>query len=176
MADKKGKYKNADEFITDLLIVQESLQKNQGRSAVDGDLRRLIVQAKAFRFFLARLDFRDHASKVHMAIEELLGPHGLESEVLINKIAASSTRKGAVTSSDAKDILAQFKTFRQLKEQFDPDIVDAYILSMTQTPTDMLALLYLAKNEGLVHVAHKKVKKALMGIVPLFETIQALQN
>jgi phosphoenolpyruvate carboxylase len=72
--------------------------------------------------------------------------------------------------------LAQFKTFRQLKELFDPDIVDAYILSMTQTPVDMLALLFLAKNEGLVHVAHKRVKKAVIGIVPLFETIGALQN
>ena len=176
LTDKKGKYKNADEFITDLLIIQESLRKNQGHSASDGDLRRLIVQAKAFRFFLARLDFRDHAKKVHKAIEELLGPNGLEPQVLLNKIAAASTRKVNVTSPEAKDILAQFKTFRHLKEHFDPDIVDAYILSMTQTPVDMLALMYLAKNEGLVHVAHKKVKKAAMGIVPLFETIGALQN
>ena len=61
LSDKKGKYKNADEFIADLLIVQDSLKKNQGYNASDGDLRRLIVQAKAFRFSLARLDFRDHA-------------------------------------------------------------------------------------------------------------------
>ncbi len=54
--------------------------------------------------------------------------------------------------------------------------MDAYILSMTQTSVDMLALLYLAKNEGLVHVAHKRVKKAAIGIVPLFETIHSLQN
>jgi len=176
LSDKKGRYKNADEFINDLLIVQDSLKKNQGYTASDGDLRRLIVQAKAFRFFLARLDFRDHARKVHMAIEELLGPNGLDSQLLLNKIAATSTRKSSVTSPEAKDILAQFKTFRQLKELFDPDIVDVYILSMTQTPVDMLALLYLAKNEDLVHVAHKKVKKAVIGIVPLFETIGALQN
>jgi len=176
LLDKKGKYKTADEFISDLLIVQESLKKNQGFTASDGDLRRLIVQAKAFRFFLARLDFRDHAQKVHKAIEELLGPHGLEPQFLLNKIASSSSRKGSVSSPEAKDIVAQFKTFRQLKELFDADIVDAYILSMTQKPVDMLALLYLAKNEGLVHVAHKRVKKASIGIVPLFETIQALQN
>ena len=176
LTDKKGKYNNADEFIEDLMIIQESLNKNEGHAASDGDLRRLIVQAKAFRFFLARLDFRDHSKKVHATIEELLGPQGLDKDVLLSKIAASSVRKGTVSSPDAKDILAQFKTFRHLKEYFDPDIVDAYILSMTQTPVDMLALLYLAKNEGLVHVAHKRVKKALMGIVPLFETIQALQN
>ena len=176
LADKKGRYKDANEFISDLLIVQESLRKNHGYSASDGDLRRLIVQAKAFRFHLARLDFRDHAQKVHKTIEELLGPKGLEMQVLLNKIAAPNTRKGTVSSSDAKDILAQFKTFRQLKELFDADVVDTYILSMTQTPVDMLALLFLAKNEGLVHVAHKRVKKAAIGIVPLFETIQSLQN
>jgi len=176
LMDKKGRYKNADEFIIDLLVVQESLKKNLGVCASDGDLRRLIVQAKAFRFFLARLDFRDHAQKVHITIKELLGPNGLEPQFLLNKIAAPNARKGAVGSPEAKDILAQFKTFRQLKEKFDADIVDSYILSMTQTPVDMLALLYLAKNEGLVHVAHKRVKKAAIGIVPLFETIQTLQN
>ena len=176
LTGKKGRYKNADEFIADLLIVQESLKKNQGYSASDGDLRRLIVQTKAFRFFLARMDFRDHAGKVHVTIKELLGPHGLDAEVLLNKIAASNLRKGAVSSSEAKDIMAQFKAFRGLKEHFDADIVDSYILSMTQTPADMLALLYLAKHEGLIHVAHKRVKKAIIGIVPLFETIHSLQN
>ena len=173
---KKGKYKDADEFISDLLVVQESLGKNKGYSACQGDLKRLIVQAKAFRFYLARLDFRDHAHKIYKTIQELLGPHGLESQVLLNKIAVPSKYKGTVSSSEAKDILAQFKVFRQLKEHFDADIVDTYILSMTQSPVDMLALLYLAKNEGLVHVAHKKVKKASIGIVPLFETIHALQD
>src|SRR5208282_2089610 len=107
LTGKKGKYNNADEFIADLMVVQESLRKNQGVSASDGDLRRLIVQAKAFRFFLARLDFRDHARKVHKTIEELLGPNGLSMEVLLNKIAASSNvRKGDVTSPEAKDIMA----------------------------------------------------------------------
>jgi len=176
LTGKKGRYINADEFITDLLIIQESLKKNQGPCASDGDLRRLIVQAKAFRFFLARLDFRDHAQKVHKTIEELLGPQGMGSQVLLGKIAAPNSRKGTVNSPEAKDILAQFKTFRHLKEHFDADIVDDYVLSMTQSPADMLALLYLAKNEDLVHVAHKKVKKAVIGIVPLFETIQALQT
>ncbi len=173
---KKGGYKNADEFIADLLIVQDSLAKNSGQGASDGDLRRLMVQAKAFRFFLARLDFRDHARKVHVTVEELLGPQGLDPAVLLAKIASSGSRKAQVHAPEAKDILAQFKAFRHLKEHFDADIVDSYILSMTQAPVDMLALLYLAKNEGLVHVAHKKVKKASLGIVPLFETISALQN
>jgi phosphoenolpyruvate carboxylase len=176
LTGKKGKYKNADGFIDDLLVIQESLQKNLGSSSCDGDLRRLIVQAKAFRFFLARLDFRDHATKVHKTIEELLGPEGLQKDVLLNKITSSHTRKATASSPEAKDILAQFKTFRQLKEFFDADIVGAYILSMTQTSVDMLALLYLAKHEDLVHVAHKKVKKASIGVVPLFETIQALEN
>jgi phosphoenolpyruvate carboxylase len=176
LTGKKGGYKDADEFILDLLTIQESLGKNRGPCASEGDLRRLIIQAKAFRFYLARLDFRDHAQKIHKTVEELLGPGSLDAEFLLNKISGSKGRKVIIHSPDAKDILAQFKTFRVLKEQFDADIVDAYILSMTQTPVDMLALLYLARNEGLVHVAHKKVKKAAIGVVPLFETIDSLQN
>jgi len=176
LTDKEGRYKNADEFINDLLVIQDSLKKNQGYTTSEGGLRRLIVQAKAFRFHLARLDFRDHAQKVHKTIKELLGPEALEPQFLLNKISAAGARKAGVSSPEARDILSQFKCFRQLKEFFDADIVDTYILSMTQAPVDMLALLYLAKNEGLVHVAHKKVKRASIGIVPLFETIESLQN
>jgi len=176
LSGKKGRYLNADEFIADLVTIQESLQKNRGVITSEGDLKRLIVQAKAFRFHLARLDFRDHAQKVHTTIKELLGGQALEAPFLINKIAAGERRQGSVSSLAAKDILAQFKAFRQLKEFFDADIVGSYILSMTQSSTDILALMYLAKNEGLIHVAHKRVKKTSIGLVPLFETIQVLQN
>ena len=177
LTGKKGAYSNADEFITDLLLVQESLMKNQGQGAATGDLQRLIIQAKAFRFYLARLDFRDHTRKVRKAVEELLGEQGSDAQFLLGKIAApGSSRKLVVHSPEAKDIVAQLKTFHRLKDKFDREIVDTYILSMTESPVDLLALLYLAKNEDLVRVAHKKIKTAKIGIVPLFETIQALQN
>ena len=175
LTDKKGKYKDADEFISDLLIVQRSLKKNKGIRASDGDLRRLIVQAKGFRFFLARLDLRDHAQKIRKTIEELLGPQDLDIKVLLNKITDKPDDR-KVSSPEARDVLAQFKTFRQLNETFGADMVDSYVLSMSQNPVDILGLLYLAKNEGLIHVAHKRVLKADIGFVPLFETIQTLKD
>ncbi|MDE2222897.1 MAG: phosphoenolpyruvate carboxylase [Candidatus Omnitrophica bacterium] len=176
LAGKPGRYKDADEFIADLLTIQESLKKNRGYNASRGDLRRLIIQAKAFRFFLARLDFRDHARKVHITLKEILGPEGMDPAVLLHKIAGVKVRNVKASSAEAKDVLGQFKTFRQLKEFFDRDIVDSYILSMTESSADLLALLYLAKHEGLVVVSRQRVKKAVIGVVPLFETISALHN
>ncbi len=175
--EKKGGYKQADEFIDDLYVVQDSLAKNQGRHAAHGDLDRLIIQVKAFGFHLARLDFRDHTRKIRKTIEEIFGQEDPGVDILTAKIISTGKpRRWTPASAEAKDIIAQLKVFRRLREKFNSLIVDDYILSMTETPADLLSLLYLAKEAGLVTVAHQKIKLANLGIVPLFETIHALQG
>ena len=172
---KKGGYLNAQEFIDDIVLIQESLVKNQGALAAHGDLDRLLIQAKAFGFYLAQLDFRDHTKKIRKAIEESIGVENPGTDTLLAKIASSSKpRKLNVSSPDAKDIVAQLQTFKRLREKFDPQMVDDYILSMTEGATDILSLMFLAKEVGLITVAHKKIKAAHIGVVPLFETIHAL--
>ncbi len=173
---QKGAYKDADEFIEDLEVLVDSLLKNQGESAAGGNLRRLIVQAKAFRFHLAKLDFRDHVRKIRKATCEALNVEQLDEKLLIEKIVALRKSKPSFTSPEGKDISGQLKVFKELKEKFGDQSVDAYIVSMTESPSDILALMYLATVHGIVHIAHKKVKTAQIGLVPLFETIEALVN
>ncbi len=172
---QKGAYVTADQFIDDLELIKDSLLKNAGLSVANGDLRRLIVQARAFRFYLAKLDFRDHARKVRRAAIEALGVEEYDQALLVAKIMSPRRRKITFQSADAKDISGQLVVFKELKEKFDAQIVDTYILSMTETPLDILAQMYLAKEHGLIHIAHKRVKVANIGLTPLFETIQALQ-
>ncbi len=176
LIDAKAAYKNADEFIEDLEIVKESLLKHKGMLAANGDLKRLIIQAKTFGFHLARLDFRDHSGKLRKTITELFKGETTQAE-LLDALNEKVVRKWPhVTSNEAKDILEQMAMFRFLKEKFDPNIVDAYIISMTESAWDMLALFYLAKREGIIEIAHKRVKVANMGLVPLFETIHGLET
>ncbi len=176
LESKKGGYINAQEFIDDILLIQESLVKHQGVLAAHGDLDRLLIQARAFGFYLAQLDFRDHTRKIRKTVGEILGDENPGVDVLLAKIAGPVRKsKFSPSSVEAKDIMAQLQTFKRLREKFDEQIVDDYILSMTESPADILSLLYLAKEIGLVVIAHKKIKSAAIGVVPLFETIHALQ-
>lgn len=175
LKNQKGMYQHAEQFIDDLELVQDSLLKNSGLSAANGNLSRLIIQAKAFRFYLAKLDFRDHARKVRKTVLEVLDVEQYDEDLLVSKIVAPRKQKLTYHSAEAKDICGQLIVFKELKEKFDTEIVDTYILSMTESPSDILAQMYLAKEHGIIHIAHKRVKLANIGLTPLFETIQALQ-
>lgn len=74
------------------------------------------------------------------------------------------------------DIAQQLKTIREIQDREDPAIVEDYILSMTEGPEDVLALFHLAREKGLIKISGKKVTGSRLGIVPLFETIDALDR
>jgi phosphoenolpyruvate carboxylase len=176
LVDAKSAYPNSDAFLEDLELIQESLLKNKGFHAAHGELERLIIQVQTFGFHLARLDFRDHSGKIRKTISELF-KGDVEVDDLIKAMEQKVVRKWpAFESPEAKDIISQMAMFRFLKEKFDSKIVDSYIISMTENAGDMLSVLYLAKREGLIEASRKTVKKALMGVVPLFETIHSLQT
>ncbi len=168
---------HADDFVSDLELVKESLELNKGILASSGDLDRLIAQAKFFGFHLAQLDFRDHSKKIHGLVRQLFPDASLSEDFLLKKILAPQEKvRVASLTPESKDVAEQLRTIKNLREKVDAQIVDDYILSMTETPEDVLALFYLATTSGLIHVSRKKVTQSLIGIVPLFETIGALDR
>ncbi|MGH7197674.1 MAG: phosphoenolpyruvate carboxylase, partial [Candidatus Omnitrophota bacterium] len=82
-------------------------------------------------FHLARLDFRDHARKLH------------ESPAQIRE---------------------ELDALRDIRKKVDEGLAENFILSMTETAGDMLALLKLIG------------KRERVGLVPLFETIHSLER
>ncbi len=174
--DKKFQY-TSESFVADLELVKESLELNKGTLAASGDFDRLIAQARFFGFYLAQLDFRDHSKKIHGLVRQLFPEAALTEEFLLKKIQDPSQKmRPGFLSAESKDVVDQFKTLKHIREKVDGRIVDDYILSMTETPEDVLALFYLAKESGLIRIARKKVTQSEIGIVPLFETIGALER
>lgn len=171
-----GAYAESSEFVEDLQLIQESLFKHKGQNTAQGDLQRLITQAQTFGFHMAELDFRDHSRKIRLAAEALVkGP--LTVENLVKAIGQKVPKTWpAMSSPEARDIVEQIKMFHQLKTKFDAAIVDSYIVSMTESAVDLLALFYLGQRQGLIEVSGKTVKTADLGVVPLFETIHALET
>jgi phosphoenolpyruvate carboxylase len=170
-------YASAKAFLDELVMVKESLEKHKGGLASHGDLDRLLDQVRAFGFFLARLDFRDHARKIRKTLEELFPKQTIDEAFLFKKIrAARQPLPKEPLSADSKDILNQFDTIRLIQDKFDREIVEDYILSMTESPDDVWAVFYLAKAKGLLRTKGKKVVESRISIIPLFETIHSLET
>lgn len=173
--DKKKKgYLKPEEFSDDLTVVKESLQAEKGYLASAGDLERLIDQVHCFGFHLAELDFRDHSRKIRKTIEDLDHESVWTEEYFLDRIYKDARLPKEGLSAESKDILDQLKTIKQLQDKFGLKTVQNYIISMTESANDMLALFYLAKLTGLIHLSRKKVTEGRIGIIPLFETIGSL--
>ncbi len=184
---KEQGYASAEAFLKDLLLIRESVEKNQGRMAARGDLLRLMDQVRAFGFHLAQLDIRDHSSKIRQALRELFSPECTEEKLLekIQEPAARQARSGQAAagglsesgpafgasakrlSPESADIVRQLEMMRELQ-------LEDYLVSLTEYPSDMLSLFYLAKECGLIRIQNRKVKEGRIGLIPLFETIDSL--
>ncbi len=68
-----------------------------------------------------------------------------------------------------------FHTMREVQDEFGEKAAQTYIISMTKTSTDMLRVLVLAREAGLVDLAREEPFSRL-DVVPLFETQADLFN
>ena len=174
---KKAGYASEEEFLKDILLMRESLNENKGGLASRNYLDRLICQIRTFGFCLAKLDFRDHSRKLRQVMTELFPESHIEEEFILKKILEPhQTRRSKEFSFESKDILKQLETIREIQEDTDRQIAGDYIISMTESPSDVLSLFYLAKGAGLIRIKNGKVTRADIGIVPLFEEINALEK
>lgn len=175
--NKKG-YPDDKEFVRDLELIRQSLVEHKGVLAASGKLGSLIDKALTFGFTLARLDFRDHAAKIRSTVRSLFPNDTLDAAFLVRKISETRTPrlKSRLVTPDAADVVCQFETIRDIQDRLHPSAAEDYILSMTESVSDILSVLYLAKTAGLVSVRGKKVGVARIGIVPLFENIEALDS
>lgn len=175
-AEPGAGYASADAFWKDLFLIKESVEKNHGRMAARGDLSRLMDQVRAFGFHLAQLDVRDHSSKIRQALRELL-PSECTEQKLVEKIQGQGWTSDAIRkqlSPESLDIISQLEMMKELQKGEAPNRVEDYLVSLSEHPSDMLSLFYLAKECGLIRIENRKVKESRIGLVPLFETIDSL--
>jgi phosphoenolpyruvate carboxylase len=168
-------YKSSEDFAGDLRIIKESLERYAGAYASAGSLKRFLNRVEVFGFHLAPLEFRDHSTNIRHAVKEILGKEPNEKELINeikrNKKLGSKSHYSAIT----KDIIEQLKALHDLVKK-DDKAAGNYLISLTESATDVLGLLYLATRCGLVEMLGGRVLKSDLSIVPLFETIPSLRD
>ena len=84
---------------------------------------------------------------------------------------------GAEYSALAQGELAIFETAKRLRASYGREAIRHYIISHTETVSDLLEVLLLQKEVGLLHgTLDSPDARAELIVVPLFETIEDLRN
>ncbi|KVP54955.1 phosphoenolpyruvate carboxylase [Burkholderia ubonensis] len=185
-------YADSDEFVRDLKVLMESLDEHHGASLAAPRLAPLARAAEVFGFHLASIDLRQ-SSDIHEAVvAELLARAGVEADyaalaeedklrVLLAALADPRPLRSPYFeySALAQSELGVFEKARAVRAQFGPRAVRNYIISHTETVSDLVEVLLLQKETGLLDGAfgakHGGAKNGLM-VIPLFETIPDLRD
>ena len=185
-------YDDADAFVRDLHVLIDSLAEHHGASLAAPRLSPLARAAEVFGFHLASIDLRQ-SSDIHEAvIAELLKRAGVEADytalpeadklhVLLSELAQPRLlRSPYLEYSDlVKSELGVLEAARVTREKFGPRAVRNYIISHTETVSDLVEVMLLQKETGLLQGSlgdpHQPARAGLM-VIPLFETIPDLRN
>ena len=184
--DNDEKYLTAEELEQDLLIIKNSLLENNGDTLIKGDLEELLSAVKIFGFYLASIDMRQDSSVYEVCVAELLKSANIENnyselsenekcDLLLN-ILKKDPRPLSINdenkqSEELKKELLIFKTARELKDKLGNNIIKQNIISHTTSISDLLELAIMLKEVGLVGSDFARLQ-----LVPLFETIEDLEN
>lgn len=182
-------YTRAEEFLADLHTVEQSLAEKHGTVLAAPRLRPLIRAVEVFGFHLATVDLRQSSDKHEAVIAELLATARLEpsyaslaeeaKQQLLLKLlddARPLRVPDAEYSPLAQSELAIFAAARTARARYGAAAIRHYIISHTETVSDLLEALLLQKEVGLLRGAMGSNATCDLIVVPLFETIEDLRN
>ena len=183
-------YASAADFLADLRTIEHSLIERHGEALTQQRLRPLIRAVQVFGFHLATLDLRQSSDKHEEVIAELLATARIESNysgldeeakrsLLLRLLADARPLRvvGANYSAWTQGELAVFESARQMRQRYGAEAIRHYIISHTETVSDLLEVLLLQKEVGLLRgTLDATTCTADLIVVPLFETIEDLRN
>jgi phosphoenolpyruvate carboxylase len=182
-------YTGPEEFRRDLQVIERSLGTYHAQALVGPRLAPLMRAVQVFGFHLATLDLRQSSDKHEAVVAELLRVARIEPDysalpedarrqrllALLND-ARPLRVHGAAYSALAVDELAIFETAHAALAAYGRDAIRHYIISHTEEVSDLLEVLLLQKETGLLTGTLDTAAKAALITVPLFETIGDLRR
>ena len=205
-------YLKAEAFLDDLRIIRASLLAHHGEALVAQRLHPLIRAVEVFGFHLATVDLRQSSDKHEEVVAELLAVARIEPRyasldedakraLLVRLLNDARPLRvvDAVYSAHAQGEIAIFETAKLMRASYGAEAIRHYIISHTETVSDLLEVLLLQKEVGLMRgtldgphadaarhggssafgrpggTGHADARIDLI-VVPLFETIEDLRN
>ena len=186
-------YANSWALLADLVTIDESLRVHHSEVIATQRLEPLIRAVEVFGFHLATLDLRQSSDRHEETIAELLGvarvvddyaalPEAEKQQLLLKLLSDPRPVRlpGATYSDRATSELTIMERAREMRRLYGDEAIRHYIISHTETVSDLLEVLLLQKECGLMRgTLDPRDTQAVVAdliIVPLFETIEDLRN
>jgi phosphoenolpyruvate carboxylase len=183
-------YQRVEEFAADLRTIHSSLCAHHAGDLAAQRLLPLMRAVDVFGFHLATVDLRQSSDKHEAVVAELLQVARIEPDYAALDEAAKralllklldETRPLRVPTHSYSELAASeiaiFECARDMLQRYGAQAIRHYIISHTETVSDLLEVLLLQKETGLLRgtLADNDATAQLI-VVPLFETIADLHN
>ena len=165
-------YKDSAELLSDFEIMRKSLMANNGQLIATGLLERITRAIAAFGLSHAKMDIREHSNAHHHLLKQIFTD--LSAETINRELESNKTVDLTKLDELANKCLKTFTTSGELIDQFGPEVIESYIISMTKSANDVLAAVLIGKLAGLISLDASK-SFAKIGFVPLLETVAELR-
>ncbi|APC96632.1 phosphoenolpyruvate carboxylase [Francisella frigiditurris] len=178
---KADKYETVQQFINALSKIKKTVE-TQYDSLFIGKLNNLILKAKIFGFHFAKLDIRQNAKIHNEFFTEIFRKNyklnynkltnDEKTEALVKLCEEKTLNELKISSNLAKELIATIEAIQSIQEQNSYQAIERYIISNANSTISILEVITLFKlfNKGT------KNKKIKIEVVPLFETMDDLEN
>ena len=182
-------YGDAAELLAELRTIEASLRSHHAQALIAPRLAPLMRAVQVFGFHLATVDLRQSSDQHEAVLAELLKAARIEAdygalneaqrrELLLKLLndARPLRVRGNTYSALARGELEVFETAAELRRRYGAEALRHYIISHTEDVSDLLEVLLLHKECGLLHGTLDDAARNDLIVVPLFETIEDLRN
>ncbi len=173
-------YPDVAQFDADLLLIRDALRSAGAYAICRSVLDPFLATVRAHGFHGFMMDLRDHADVHAAAVQDI----GTQLDLDLGTAAAMQHELGGrrllvnsqlPLNEATRRVLDTFGVIRTIQNEHGPLAASTYIVSMTTTPDDLLRVLLLAREAGLVDLAADP-PMSMIDVVPLFETLDDLER
>jgi len=182
---RPGGYEDSAAFHGELERLTEALRNTSLDDVATEYVDPLIRQVETFGFHLAALDLRDHQQMHTGALEQALSQKNIDytgmnegerveflTEAILQDQPVLDLTDTEGLDDDASRVFRRFDALENWQREYGPEAIDMYAISMTEEPSHVLEVLFLADQAGVTCLPDH----AGIDIVPLLETESALSG
>jgi phosphoenolpyruvate carboxylase len=183
-------YPDATTLLADLRVIEAALLAHRAHALAAQRLQPLMRAVDVFGFHLATVDLRQSSDQHERVLAELLAcaritpayaalDEAAKIKLLLELLNDARPLRvmGAQYSEHTLSELGVFEAAKAMRAQFGAQAIRHYIISHTETVSDLLEVLLLQKEVALMHgTLDAPDSRADLIVVPLFETIEDLRQ
>jgi len=184
----EGAYSSSSELMTDVALLENVVSSQaSGGELLAEEVQTWLDRIHTFGFHLAQLDVRQDGRLYRTVLNELFqkldlcaAPEELDETERQQLLTITLRQKIQLSvdglSAATRETLDLFQLLHRVVKSFGIQTLGGHVISMTNTPSDVLTVLWLWRQTTPDSEAAQYKQTSQLPIIPLFETIGDLQQ